>query len=58
MSREYEKQEAARMTAQSHNSHGNGNGVSSRQSEPYINELIPVETSRGRRHPESETRGR
>ncbi|KAJ5541312.1 hypothetical protein N7494_006388 [Penicillium frequentans] len=57
MSREYEKQEAARMTSQSHNS--NANGVSSRQSsEPYINELIPIETSRGRRNPEPEIRGR
>lgn len=57
MSREYEKQEAARMTSQSHNS--NGSGVSSRQSsEPYINELVPIETSRGRRNPEPEIRGR
>lgn len=57
MSREYEKQEAARMASQGHIS--NGNGASSRQSsEPYINELIPIETSRGRRHPEPETRGR
>lgn len=60
MSREYEKQEALRMTAQSLNSNGNGNGnggLSRQSSEPYINELIPVETSRGRRHPEPETRG-
>lgn len=53
MSREYEKQEAARMT------NSNGSGVSSRQSaEPYINELVPIETSRGRRNPEPEIRGR
>lgn len=57
MSREYEKQEAARMTSQSHNS--NGSGVSSRQSaEPYINELVPIEPSRARRNPEPEIRGR
>ncbi|KAJ5916519.1 hypothetical protein N7504_000534, partial [Penicillium tannophilum] len=50
MSREYEKQEAARMTSQSHNS--NGSGVSSRQSsEPYINELVPIETSPGTSKP-------
>ncbi|KAJ5918881.1 hypothetical protein N7454_010025 [Penicillium verhagenii] len=58
MSREYEKQEALRMTTQSLTTNGNnnGNGVSASR-EPYINELIPVETSRARRHPEPETRG-
>ncbi|KAJ5760735.1 hypothetical protein N7520_007891 [Penicillium odoratum] len=55
MSREYEKQEALRMTNQIQNTNGH---ASSRHSEPYINELIPVETSRARRHPEQETRSR
>lgn len=50
MSREYEKQEALRMAGQSPTGHAN--------EEPYINELIPMETNRGRRRTtESDVRG-
>jgi len=48
MSREYEKQEALRMTHQ--NGTGNNNG-SAQPAEPYINEIIPVDPSRTRRRP-------
>ncbi|KAJ5386043.1 hypothetical protein N7509_008584 [Penicillium cosmopolitanum] len=56
MSREYEKQEALRMTHQNGSGNGNGsrngNGNGSGQSgEPYINEIIPVDSSRPRRRP-------
>ncbi|KAJ5584468.1 uncharacterized protein N7459_004268 [Penicillium hispanicum] len=60
MSREYEKQEALRMTNQSSTGNGNGNsgdGPSRQPSEPYINELIPVDPSRARRRVEPDTRG-
>ena len=50
MSREYEKQEALRMTNQNTTSDG------VRQLEPYINELIPVDPNRNRRR-EPESRG-
>ncbi|KAJ5132780.1 hypothetical protein N7448_006938 [Penicillium atrosanguineum] len=50
MSREYEKQEALRMTNQNTASDG------ARQLEPYINELIPVDPNRSRRR-EPESRG-
>ncbi|KAJ5094059.1 hypothetical protein N7456_009920 [Penicillium angulare] len=60
MSREYEIQEALRMTNQNGNNNGiyAGSHVDSRQSssEPYINELVPVDNSRPRRR-EPETRG-
>jgi hypothetical protein len=48
MSREYEKQEALRMTNQNagHDTHD----------EPYINELIPVDPNRSRRR-EPDSRG-
>lgn len=65
MSREYEKQEALRMTSQSSSSSSNsssssgyGDGSSRQSSEPYINEIIPVDTSRTRRRVEPESRGR
>ena len=48
MSREYEKQEALRMTHQ--NGAGNSNGTA-QPAEPYINEIIPVDPSRTRRRP-------
>jgi hypothetical protein len=51
MSREYEKQEALRMTNQNTAQDG------ARQPEPYINELIPVDPNRSRRR-EPESRGR
>ncbi|KAJ5989452.1 hypothetical protein N7481_004662 [Penicillium waksmanii] len=56
MSREYEKQEALRMTHQNGPGNGNGsrigNGNGNGQSgEPYINEIIPVDSSRPRRRP-------
>lgn len=50
MSREYEKQEAMRMTHQ--HDPGNGGGDDNGQlTEPYINEIIPVDPSRTRRRP-------
>ncbi|KAJ5239482.1 hypothetical protein N7468_004101 [Penicillium chermesinum] len=52
MSREYEKQEALRMTQNASNA---GNDPS-RHSEPYINELIPVDPARARRR-EPDPRG-
>lgn len=42
MSREYEKQEAVRMTGQSVTGNVNND-------EPYINEIIPMNASRSRR---------
>ncbi|KAJ5235203.1 uncharacterized protein N7469_004371 [Penicillium citrinum] len=48
MSREYEKQEALRMSHQ--NGTGNNN-ASAQPAEPYINEIIPVDPSRTRRRP-------
>lgn len=56
MSREYEKQEALRMTNQKSTRHNTHEG-SSREPEPYINELIPVDPNRGRRR-EPDSRGR
>lgn len=65
MSREYEKQEALRMTNQANNTSSsssiasnNGSGSSDRQqSEPYINEIVPVDSGRTRRRTESDSRG-
>lgn len=56
MSREYEKQEALRMTNQKTTGHNTHEG-SSREPEPYINELIPVDPNRSRRR-EPDSRGR
>lgn len=58
MSREYEKQEATRMA---HNSSGASTSSSSSdnsvaQSEPYINEIIPISQPGGRRR-EPDSRG-
>lgn len=61
MSREYEQQEALRMTNQSPNNMQSGGHADSslrQSSEPYINELIPVEPSRPRRRADPEPRGR
>ncbi|KAJ5155527.1 hypothetical protein N7492_008330 [Penicillium capsulatum] len=60
MSHEYEKQEALRMTSQTSvsSSYNYSDGASRQSSEPYINEIIPVDTSRTRRRVESESRGR
>ncbi|EPS29809.1 hypothetical protein PDE_04759 [Penicillium oxalicum 114-2] len=61
MSREYEKQEALRMTTQCSGpsttpiTSSIGDGSSRRSSEPYINELIPVDLSRTRRRPMEQT---
>lgn len=62
MSRAYEKQEALRMTSQSATSSPSsnssyGDGSSRQDSEPYINEIIPVDPSRSRRRAEPESRG-
>ncbi|KAJ5601616.1 hypothetical protein N7510_011150 [Penicillium lagena] len=63
MSREYEKQEALRMTNQGNNTssstaNNNGGGSSDRQQrEPYINEIVPVDPGRTRRRTESDSRG-
>ncbi|CAG8939699.1 unnamed protein product [Penicillium salamii] len=60
MSREYEKQEATRMT---HNSSNNSNASASSENstnqsnEPYINEIIPVNPPGPRRRTEPESRG-
>ncbi|KAJ5167938.1 uncharacterized protein N7482_003532 [Penicillium canariense] len=53
MSREYERQEALRMTNQSTTSTSSnvGDGSSRQPSEPYINEIIPVDSNRARRRP-------
>ncbi|CEJ56436.1 hypothetical protein PMG11_02643 [Penicillium brasilianum] len=54
MSREYEKQEALRMTNQSPGAgatSNNGVGSSRQPTEPYINEIIPVDPNRARRRP-------
>ncbi|PWY84541.1 hypothetical protein BO94DRAFT_102216 [Aspergillus sclerotioniger CBS 115572] len=51
MSREYERQESLRMAGDA------GTSNSTRQSEPYINEIVPVGMSGNRRRPmEYETR--
>ncbi|KAJ6021349.1 hypothetical protein N7540_006853 [Penicillium herquei] len=59
MSREYEQQEAVRMTSQAPSIHagGYGDSPSRHSSEPYINELIPVENSRPRRRTDQESSG-
>lgn len=57
MSREYEQQEALRMTQNTNNTSSAGHG-SSRQSEPYINELIPVDPARARRREQDQRAGR
>ncbi|KAJ5808347.1 hypothetical protein N7474_009616 [Penicillium riverlandense] len=64
MSREYEKQEAVRMTNHGNNisssstASNNGGGSSHRQqAEPYINEIVPVDPGRTRRRTESDSRG-
>ncbi|KAJ5439878.1 uncharacterized protein N7458_010876 [Penicillium daleae] len=54
MSREYERQEALRMTNQNPGSGATsniGDGPSRQPSEPYINEIIPVDPNRARRRP-------
>ncbi|KAF3386353.1 hypothetical protein F1880_001061, partial [Penicillium rolfsii] len=54
MSREYERQEALRMTNQSPSagaSSNSSNGSSRQPPEPYINEIIPVDPNRARRRP-------
>lgn len=56
MSREYERQEALRMSQNSSTSSTISND--SRQSEPYINELIPVEPARARRRDQDSRGGR
>ncbi|KAJ5341423.1 hypothetical protein N7541_010547 [Penicillium brevicompactum] len=61
MSREYEKQEATRMTHNNSNTStpSTSSDYSSHQSsnEPYINEIIPINTSGPRRRTEPESRG-
>lgn len=53
MSREYEKQEALRMTGQNANINSNGDTP-----EPYINEIIQMDTNRNRRRTtEPDSRG-
>ncbi|CAG8180866.1 unnamed protein product [Penicillium salamii] len=60
MSREYEKQEATRMT---HNSSNTSNASASSENstnqsnEPYINEIIPVNPPGPRRRTEPDSRG-
>jgi len=56
MSREYEEQEALRMTNQNTGPNTHDGSGSSRQPEPYINELIPVDANRNRRR-EPDSRG-
>ncbi|GLI73249.1 hypothetical protein PoHVEF18_001463 [Penicillium ochrochloron] len=54
MSREYERQEALRMTNQSPSAgttSNTGDGSSRQPPEPYINEIIPVDPNRARRRP-------
>ncbi|KAL1987884.1 hypothetical protein VTN96DRAFT_1868 [Rasamsonia emersonii] len=51
MSREYERQEAARMS-----SRACGDGTSRQSSEPYINEIIPVNQRPRRRPAQYDTR--
>ncbi|KAJ5674018.1 hypothetical protein N7462_009457 [Penicillium macrosclerotiorum] len=54
MSREYERQEALRMTNQNPGTNWDQNssdGSSRQPSEPYINEIIPVDPNRARRRP-------
>ncbi|KAJ5493124.1 hypothetical protein N7539_001870 [Penicillium diatomitis] len=64
MSREYEKQEALRMTTHSSSASiqispgAGGDGSSRRSSEPYINEIIPVDFQRTRRRPVEQTSSR
>jgi hypothetical protein len=53
MSREYERQEAARMA-----SRARLDSKSKETTEPYINELIPVNHHAPRRHPGHHVRGR
>lgn len=50
MSREYERQEAVRMAGDA------SSNSSSRQDEPYINEIVPVNSRSGRRPPSEEPR--
>ncbi|KKK26273.1 hypothetical protein ARAM_003056 [Aspergillus rambellii] len=52
MSREYERQESLRMAG------GTVNSSSNPQSEPYINEIIPVRLSSGSRRRPGDYRGR
>lgn len=56
MSREYERQEAARMTSRVRPD--NDSNKSRETTEPYINELIPVNHHPPRRHQTHHARGR
>ncbi|KAJ5095385.1 hypothetical protein NUU61_004741 [Penicillium alfredii] len=58
MSRDYERQEALRMTHHSSSSSSSSEGSTRQSSEPYINEIIPVDQPRARRRPtEPDSRG-
>jgi hypothetical protein len=61
MSREYEKQEATRMTQNNSNSSASSpnseNSAHQSLDEPYINEIIPVNVSGPRRRAEPDSRG-